>query len=96
MIHDVVEAKYQGGYLIELAFDNGRRGVVDFSGYVNRGGVFEQFKDIDFFRNFHINHELGVLQWGDSIDIAPETLYAEATGEPLPKWMIKSATPANR
>jgi len=28
-----------------------------------------------------------VLIWEDEIDIAPETLYAEATGSPLPNWM---------
>jgi hypothetical protein len=32
-------------------------------------------------------NELGVLTWADEIDIAPETLYAEATGSPMPEWM---------
>lgn len=31
--------------------------------------------------------ELGVLSWGGDIDIAPESLYSRATGEPLPDWM---------
>jgi hypothetical protein len=35
----------------------------------------------------NINEELGVLTWGDEIDIAPETLYAEATQSPLPDWV---------
>ncbi len=87
MIHDVVSARYLAGYKIEVQFDNGRGGVVDFSRYVERGGVFERFRDIEFFRKFKVNEELGVLAWGNEVDIAPETLYAEATGEPLPKWM---------
>ena len=49
--------------------------------------MFEQFRDLEFFRSFSINKELGVLTWGDEIDIAPETLYAEATGTDLPAWM---------
>ena len=84
MLHDVVSAIYQEGYLIELEFDDGRRGTVDFTKYVDRRGVFERFKDLQFFRNFTINKELGVLTWGNEIEIAPETLYAKATGTPLP------------
>jgi len=87
MIHDVVAAVYKGGYRIELEFDDGARGVVDFTKYVGRAGVFERLKDIEFFRQFSVNEELGTLTWGDEIDIAPETLYAEATGGGLPDWM---------
>ncbi len=89
MIHDVVSASYKGEYRIEVTFDDGKRGVVDFSKYLDRGGVFDRFKDIRFFKNFEINQELGVLTWEDEIDIAPETLYAEATGTPLPDWIEK-------
>lgn len=95
MLCDVVSTNYRGAYLIDIEFDDGRQGTVDFSKYLEREGVFERFRDIEFFRNFRINKELGVLTWGDEIDIAPETLYAEATGSPLPAWMnpeTKSAT----
>jgi len=87
MIHDVVGATYKGGYRIELEFDDGNRGVVDFSKYLMKGGVFERFKDLKFFRGFSVNYELGTLVWGDEVDVAPETLYAEATGSGLPSWM---------
>jgi hypothetical protein len=96
MIHDVISAKYRGDYRIEVVFDDGKRGVVDLSGYAMRGGVFARFRDLAFFRNFHINKELGVLAWGDDLDVAPETLYAEATGEPLPEWMVAEETSAAR
>jgi len=86
MIHDVVSAVYQGRYKIEVTFDDGKKGMVDFAKYLKRGGVFERFKDMDFFRSFAINEELGVLTWRNEIDIAPETLYAEATGTSLPDW----------
>jgi hypothetical protein len=87
MIHDVVSATYKGDYRIEVVFEDGKSGVVDFSRYVDKGGVFERFRNMDFFRSFRVHEELGVLVWGDEIDIAPETLYAEATGTPLPEWM---------
>ncbi len=89
MIHDVVSAAYQGSYRIEVTFDDGKRGIVDFTPYLKRGGVFKRFRDLTFFREFSVDEELGTLTWGDEIDIAPETLYAAATGAPLPDWMAK-------
>jgi hypothetical protein len=87
MLKDVISAHYKGGYRIEVTFEDGATGVIDFSKYLSKGGVFEKFKDIEFFKKFEINKELGVLTWGDEVDIAPETLYAEATNSPLPDWM---------
>jgi hypothetical protein len=87
MIHDVVSASYKDGYKIEVTFDDGNRGIVDFSMYLTRGGVFDRFNDINFFKTFKINAELGVLSWQNEIDIAPETLYAAATRTSLPNWM---------
>lgn len=87
MIHYAVAAEYKGGYKIEVTFDDGKSGVVDFSDYPALGGVFESFRDLDFFRSFKVSQEAGTLVWGDEIDIAPETLYSEATGSPLPEWM---------
>ncbi len=96
MLKDVISANYKGGYKIEVTFEDGATGVVDFSKYLSRGSVFERFKDIEFFKNFKINEELGVLTWEDAVDIAPETLYAEATNSPLPDWMdSKEDFPAN-
>lgn len=87
MLHNVITALYKDCYQIELTFDDGARGVVDFSPYLERGGVFTRFRDIAFFRQFRVDPELGTLTWPDEIDIAPETLYAQATGSPLPDWM---------
>jgi len=87
MIHDVISARYKGDYNIEIEFDDGKHGTIDFSMYLDKGGVFDRFKDLDFFKAFSINEELGTLTWGDEIDIAPETLYANATGLGFPAWM---------
>lgn len=93
MIHDIVAASYKGGYKIEITFDDGKVGVVDFVKFLEKGGVFERFRDIGFFRDFHVNKELGALSWKDEVDVAPETLYAEATGSPLPEWMTAEDSP---
>ena len=96
MIPDVVSAAYKGEYRIEVTFEDGATGIVDFSKYLSKGGVFERFRDKEFFLSFTVNEELGVLTWNDEIDIAPETLYSEATGTPLPHWMdVKEDPPAN-
>ena len=87
MIHDVVEATYQSGYRIELVFDDGKKGVVDFRKFIRQGGVFERLADVEVFKRFSLNRELGTLTWDDAVDVAPETLYAEATGSGLPQWM---------
>lgn len=92
MLHNIVSAVYRGGYLIELEFDDGQSGTVDFAGYLERRGVFERFRDLEFFRSF--TEELGVLTWGGEIEIAPETLYAAATGTDLPAWMDPDRPPA--
>jgi hypothetical protein len=89
MIHDVVSADYRGGYRIELTFDDGKRGTVDLARCLAKGGVFERFRDIEFFRSFRVDPELGTLIWDGDIDIAPETLYAQATSSPLPDWMVR-------
>ncbi len=89
MYYDIVEAKHIEGYKLELVFEDGKKGIVDLSTYVYKGGVFSRFADIEYFKQFYVNKEIGTLCWPDGLDIAPETLYHEATGEPLPVWTKK-------
>lgn len=91
MIHDVISAKYKGDYRIEIAFDDGNKGIIDFSTYLKKGGIFSRFNDLEFFKAFSVNEDLGTLTWGDEIDIAPETLYPNATGLGFPAWMKAEA-----
>ncbi len=86
-MHDLIEAKYIDGYKLELLFENGKKSTYDFSRYLKKGGVFGRLSELSYFKRFFVNKELGVLCWPDGLDVAPETLYHEATGEPLPAWM---------
>ena len=88
MYYDVKSAQYCDGYKIKIVFEDGRGGIVDFQTYLQKGGVFDRFRDINFFKNFYINEETGVLSWKDNVDIAPETIYSAATHSSLPKWVI--------
>lgn len=83
MILDVVSARHIGDYEVEIEFEDGAKGIVDFSEYRARGGVFSRFNDMEYFRNFRIDTELGVISWEDGVDIAPETLYSKAVGKAL-------------
>ncbi len=87
MTPDIISGKYIDGYQIELGFDDGKKGIVDFSKYLNAGGVFDRLKDLEFFKNFKISRELGAITWDNELDISPETLYSEATGASLPPWV---------
>ena len=84
---DVVDARYVDGYVLELRFENGKKGMFDFSSYIKKGGVFARFADLPYFKLFFVNKDLGVLCWPEGQDIAPETLYHAATGDPLPTWV---------
>lgn len=87
MYYEIKEIKYLKNYSLEIKFKDGKKGIVDFSDYVNKGGVFKRFSDINFFKKVYINPEFGVLTWPEEIDIAPEIIYSKATGESLPAWM---------
>ena len=71
----------------QLIFENSKKGIINLQCYVNKGGVFSRFSESEYFTQFYVNKEIGTLCWPDGVDIAPETLYHEATGEPLPAWM---------
>jgi hypothetical protein len=86
MYFDIVEAQYIGGYKILLKFANGKTGVADLEKFTQKTGVFAKLKDLAYFKNFTIDLELKVLTWENELDIAPETIYREATGEALPAW----------
>ena len=87
MSYDAVSAEYLTDYKIRVSFANKKKGVIDFLPYIKKGGIYSRLQDLSFFKQFEINKDLGVLTWGKEIDIAPETLYSAATGDPLPEWM---------
>jgi len=82
-----IHAEYAGERKLLIRFADGKEGVLDFSSYIEAGTVFERLADDAYFHSYRINPELKVLEWPDGVDIAPETLYHEATGAPLPAWM---------
>ena len=79
MYWSVVSAKYLDGYRLAVTFEDGKSGVVDLEPHLRRAPVFRRLLDRQAFKDFHINRDFGVICWKDDLDIAPGTLYAEAT-----------------
>ncbi len=72
---EVVDAKYLNGYKILVQFDDGKKKIVDLQNELN-GKIFLPLKNIKYFQNFSVNKELGIIQWPNEADFAPEHLYS--------------------
>ena len=82
MYWDITTAEHVDGYRIRVHFRDGKSGVVDLAPHVEKGGVFERLADEAAFKEFRVDPDWHVLTWDNGrIDIAPETIYEEATGE---------------
>ena len=78
MYFDVTEATYSGKYQIDVRFADGSSGKADFAKYLEEGTVLSKLKNLAVFMSFGVKY--GTIVWGEDLDIAPETLYLEATG----------------
>ena len=74
MIPRVIDAKYIKDYTLYLSFSDGSDGEVDLEQELE-GEIFEPLRDISYFKNFTVNHELHTVVWPNGADIAPEFLY---------------------
>ncbi len=72
-MNEVKKIDYRTGYVYHILFDDGTEGDIDFNEYIDKGVVFEPFKDLQFFRKATIDG--GTIAWPNGVDIAPETLY---------------------
>ena len=90
MFFDITEAQYIDNYKIKMRFEDGSAGIADLSDYPDENNVFRLFLDMNYFKDFRIEH--GTIIWGNGeLDIAPETLYTIATGKPISYSSIKSS-----
>lgn len=77
MLLDIIKADYIDEFKINIQFENGKEGIVDFKEFTEHGGVFYSLKDKNYFKKFYINRELGTICWPDGQDIAPEAIYSK-------------------
>ncbi|HEX3067856.1 MAG TPA: DUF2442 domain-containing protein [Thermoanaerobaculia bacterium] len=74
MIIHLSSAKHIDAGRFELAFSDGRHGVVDLTGELN-GPVFEPLRDPEFMARGALDAEARTLAWPNGADVAPEYLY---------------------
>ena len=75
-IREIIRAKYIKPYIVEVIFDDYKKGRVDLRPYLNKG-ILQELQDKKLFKRFTVDKELGTIVWGNGADIAPETLYQE-------------------
>lgn len=78
---DVKKVEVIGDHRLRLTFDDGTVGDVAFEEHEWRG-VFEPLADQAFFAQVRVDPEGGTIVWPNSVDVAPEPLYAEARSHP--------------
>lgn len=77
MFIHVTDAKHIEGYKVEVAFNNGKRGIADLFEALH-GPVFEPLKQPSAFSSFAVDEELETLVWSNGADLAPEYIYFQA------------------
>jgi hypothetical protein len=70
----VVDATYLDGYRLRVEFDDGTIKVVDLYCHLD-GPIFEPLRDLTYFKNFQVNHDIDTVAWENGADFAPEFLY---------------------
>ena len=83
-MHYVLDASYVRDYKLAIRFENDEVRVVDLAGHLD-GPIFKPLKDLSFFRQFTVNHDIDTVVWPNGADYSPDFLYeiGERTSEPL-------------
>ena len=78
-MHKVTAVKVLEDYRLNLVFADGKSGTVNLSHLVGKG-IFALWNDYCAFREVRIGAS-GELAWGEEIDLCPDALYLQATGQ---------------
>lgn len=77
MFLHITEARHLHDYVVEVTFNNGRKGLADLSEAL-KGQVFEPLKEIAQFSRLKVDEELETITWENGADLAPEYIYFQA------------------
>jgi hypothetical protein len=81
----LVNVQHIEAYILELTFADGVKGQLDFTHRImGRGGVFRPLEKLDYFKQVTIDPEAKTLIWPNGVDLDPDVLYSQVTGQPLP------------
>jgi len=91
-MHKIISVKPLSGYKLWIKFSDGVEGVVNLSDLKDKG-VFKTWDDKKIFDAVYIDSESHTLAWPGGIDLCPDTLYAELTGQDIKSlFNFQSAT----
>lgn len=77
MLIKLVNAVYLNHYQIQLAFNDGKQGIVDLKDDLT-GEMFAPLMDLALFASVTLDKQLKTLVWQNGADLAPEYLYFKA------------------
>lgn len=81
---DVVAVRPLCARTLELTFADGLCAAVDMNRVISRySGVFEKLTDDAYFRQVHVDPNIGTIAWPNGADICPDVLYSFASGKPI-------------
>lgn len=72
-------------YSLLIRFTDGTFGTVSLATDIARGrGRFGDLRVPEYFCRVRVDHDAGTVVWPNGLDLDPDQLYHEATGQPLP------------
>jgi len=86
MLKDIIQVTPLDGYRLHIRFEDGVEGEIDIEKLIPFKGVFSPLKDREFFTQFRVNPELGIICWPNEADLDSDVLYAKISGEPIPAF----------
>ena len=72
----VSKVVYLRDFILELTFNDGVTGELDFRGELN-GEIFQPLADKAFFSKVYLNPDTETIEWPNGADFAPEYLHAK-------------------
>jgi hypothetical protein len=84
----VVEAEHVKDYLIKVKFNDGTKKLVDFSPYINKGGIFAKLKDKGYFKRFFV--DLNTVCWPNCVFRSNLSTHSDLNHPFIPNHSIHS------
>lgn len=85
-LHSVLSAKVKMGFILEIAFEDGKTFALDFQPWIDSetGWLFDPLKDLAYFAKVFVHG--GALEWPNGLDICGDGLreWCERGSIPLP------------
>ncbi len=76
-MREIIEVIPTGDYQLKIAFDDGRRAIVDMKALMKRK-VFQPLKDKSLFRQVTMDRKFGGVQWPNGADVCIDWIEAES------------------